>query len=255
MPSVYYGQNSDLNLVSQTHGRFTLAFVESLEADVQHTNKRLYFFNNKTALAISIFEGAQGRFGFLATDEKYLLAAIGDISPSGSGSNGVINNDPGAYYPFDILSEVKNEAGTIEKGMLVLGCRVAGIPSSMAPREEQHGTCNYIANTKYEIQGGGIQYARFISSAPAYSTADDIAISGTGPFSGTLAHSATEINIINNSTYRTYLAIKKNGSDISNNTGTDLSGFSITADQVVFPTGAFANTTDVWEIYTAYTPS
>jgi len=91
--SIFYGQNAELDIVSLSHGKFALGFNEQFDVDVSMTNKRLYFFNKKESLALSIFEGVSGRFGFLNTTENYFRAAVMDISPSSS----MTNDDPGAY--------------------------------------------------------------------------------------------------------------------------------------------------------------
>ena len=97
MANIYYGQNSQFEIVSKTHGRYSLGYIESFEVDASQTNKRLYFFNKKEAMAIAVFEGVSGRFGFLDTEEKYYTAALLDVDPTA----GIINDDPAAYNAFN----------------------------------------------------------------------------------------------------------------------------------------------------------
>ena len=250
MPSIYFGQNSPFDIVSRSHGRLSLGYAESFEVDASQTNKRLYFFNRKEALAISIFDGVSGRFGFLDTEEKYYVAALLDVSPSAT----IINDDPGAYNAFNLILNIKNEQGIIENGIFVKGCRLAGAPETLSPRDEQHITPSYIGATRYKCKGGAIGYTRFVGSAPAYHTADDVAISGTGPHSGTLAETAVSVNITNSTTTRTYLAVFKDGNDITND-AQQMVGFSVSGTQAIFPSGAFTATTSVWEVYTTYIDS
>lgn len=248
MPEVYYGQNSSFSIISKTHGKVEMGFNEQFDVDVSLANKRLYFFNKKEALSLSVFEGVSGRFGYLETEEKYYQAAVMDVTPSST----MLNDDPSAYQEFGILLNCKNEAGTINNAIYVKGCRITSSPASMTPREEQHSTCSYIGATRFIIKGGGIKYTRFVGSAPAYRTTDDVTISGTGPISGTLTASATAVNIENSSTTRTYLAVYRNGTDVTKDTAY-ITGFSVSGTQVVFPSGTFG-TTDVWETFTPYKP-
>lgn len=261
MSSVYYGQNSEFIAVSKSHGPYSLGFVESFDVDVSHTNKRLYFFGKKEALTVSIFEGVSGRFGFLETEEKYLAAAIMDIDPS---TFTVINDDPSAYYEFNLVLNVKNEEGIIENGMFIKGCRVTGLPESLAPREEQHGNISYIGATRYKMKGGAIQYSRIVSTSPAYTTTGDIVAaelspvsSPPGPAVASLVHVPISVNIENNTTSRMYLAIYKNGKDITKDT-VAMANVSIPVPSGSPLTGTVEISnmaaTDVYDIYTVYKP-
>lgn len=254
MANIYYGVNSEFIVISKTHGKYSLGFVENFEVDVSHTNKRLFFFNKKEALAISVFEGVSGRFGFLETEEKYLVSALMDIDPS---TITIPNDDPSAYNEFNVILNVKNESGVIEHGVFVKGCRISGLPETLAPREEQHGTCAYIAATRYKLKGGGIQYSRIVSSAPAYSTADDIEIVSSPTKYADLVTTAIDVNIENSITTRKYLAVYKNGTDITKN-ATEMAklsfgtGGSPLTTRITFTEFA---TTDVYDIYTPYNPA
>lgn len=252
MPNIYYGVNTEFNLVSKSHGRKELEFNEQFDIDVGLANKRLWFFNKKEALALSVFEGVSGRFGYLETESKDVSSVLQDVASSAT----VVNDDPSSYQEFHIYLNCKNEAGVIEQGTFVKGCRVTSAPESITPKEEQHNQVSYIGAIRYKIKGAGIQYTRFVSSAPPFASADDITISGTGPFTGTLAHSATSVNIETPTATRTYLAVYRNGTDVTKQatyTGS-ATDFSVSGTTVIIPSGTF-DTTDVWELYTAYVPA
>jgi len=255
MPDVFYGQNSNFDMISRTHGRKTLGFVESFEIDVSHSNKRLYFFGKKEAFALSIFEGVSGRFGYLATDEKFLTALLMDVNPDAA----VVNDDPAAYQEFRLRLNINNEQGILSEGVLVKGCRVAGNPTSLAPREERHGQLSYIGATRYSISGGGILYSRIVRTPPAFSTPDDIVladVAAPAPYVAALAQEAELVNIADPATTRNWLAIYKNGDDISYN-ATAMTGITVTTvlgvTSMSIPNDSFA-TTDVYEIFTVYKP-
>lgn len=257
MANLYFGQNSDFMLVSKSHGPYTLGFVESFDVDVSHTNKKLFFFGKKEALTVSVFEGVSGRFGFLETEEKYLVSGIMDINPT---TLTVINDDPSAYYEFNLILNQKNEEGVIENGLFVKGCRVTGLPESVAPREEQHGNISYIGATRYKMKGGAIQYSRIVSTSPAYTTTGDIVVveasPGPGPYVATLPQVPVAVNIENNTTTRLYLAVYKNGKDITKDA-------ALMANVVVAVSGSpdvgtvtitTMAATDVYDVYTVYKP-
>jgi hypothetical protein len=252
MANLYYGVNTAFNLVSKSHGRKELEFNEQFDIDVGLANKRLWFFNKKEALALSVFEGVSGRFGYLETESKDVSSVLQDVASSST----VVNDDPSSYQEFQIYLNYKNEAGVIEQGTFVKGCRVTSAPEAISPKEEQHNQVSYIGAIRYKIKGAGIQYTRFVSSAPAVTTADDVAVSGSDDISGTLPYSATSINVTTPTTTRTYLAVYRNGTDVTTNatyTGS-ATAFSVSGTAVVFPSGTFG-TTDVWELYTAYVPA
>lgn len=253
MSNLYFGQNSDFEIVSLRHGSYLLGFVEGFDVDVQHTNKKLFFFGKKEALTVSIFEGVSGRFGFLETEERYLVSAVMDVDPT---TLDVINDDPSAYYPFNLILNVKNEEGIIENGIFVKGCRVTGLPESIAPREEQHGNISYIGATRYKIKGGGILHSRIVGSAPVFSTTKDIAVvppvaPATTPFVATLTEDFVQVNIENNTTKRKYLAVYKNGNDITKDPA-QMANLTFGALNTI-DFAAFA-ATDVYDIYTVFKP-
>lgn len=253
MPNIYTGQNSSLEIISKTHGKITTEWTEQFDLDISLTNKKLPFFGKKDLLAISVFDGVSGRFGYLETEDKKVMSAFMDVSPSAT----LVNDDPSAYVEFQMLMNSKNESGVVEQGTFIKGCRITSAPESMAPREEQHVQASYIGGTRYKVKGGGIKYTRFVGSSTAYATADDVQTSGTtGLISGTLAVSATAVNIENASTTRPYLAVYRNGLDVTKNDTYTASatGFSVTGTAVVFPSST-TYATDVWELYTPYVPA
>ena len=251
-PSIYYGVNSSLEIISRTHGRVTTEFTEQFDVDISLTSKRLYFFSNKACLPLSIFDSVSGRFGYLETADKKVSAAFMDITPSAT----IVNDDPSAYQAFCLIMNSKNEAGVVEQGTFIKDCRINSAPESMAPREEQHVQVSYIGGIRYKLKGGGVQYTRFIGASASYLTADDVTVSGSGPISGTLPLSATSVNIEDAATTRTYLAVYRNGVDVTKNTTYTGTGtaFSVSGTAVVFPSGTFG-ATDVWDLYTAYVPA
>lgn len=321
---IFFGQNTSFELVSQTHGRKRLKFVESFEVDPSHTNKRLWFFNSKEMLPVSIYEGASGSFGYLETEEKYFLAMVMDQDPNAL----MLNDDPGAYLEFCMLLNSRDERGKQRNGILVKGARIAGVPESMAPREEQHSRCGFLAKTRYKIKNGGILYTRILGATPAgtvFSTPDDIKavvtytdVAGAGTVSSStttvtgvgtafltgavpgdtilaggqrltiatvdsdtsltttaaaspalsaatytfsapptcvaaLPQLPSEVNIFDATTKRNWLAVYKNGIDMTQEAIDNPGLFSVTSTptgKVVFPTELSA--TDVWEFYIPY---
>lgn len=253
MADIFFGQNTSFDLISQTHGRKRLKFVESFEVDPSHSNKRLYFFNTKESLAISIFEGVNGNFGYLETEEIFFLAMVMDQDPTLV----VINDDPGAYLEFCLLLNSRNERGNQRNSILVKGARIAGVPESMSPREEQHSRVGFIGRTRYKIKGGGIMYLRILAAVPdpsIFATPDDVNFTGasyafsTAPFA---------VNIYDAVTTRTWLAAYKNGEDMTQAAIDDPSLFSVNivagppdTGEIVLPAAPAA--TDVWEFYIPY---
>lgn len=174
MTNIYYGQNAELSLISQSHGRFSLGYCESFEVEPQHTQKKLFFFNKKEGLPISILEGGAGRFGYLESEEMFILGTLLDKNVR---NMDVINDEPAAYQEFQIILNAKNNMGVLDMGVLVKRCRAAGNPAAMTPRDEQHGTFGFQAATRYLVKGAGIGYARITHATPAGSvtvTDDDI---------------------------------------------------------------------------------
>lgn len=254
MADIFYGQNTSFDLVSQTHGRKRLKFVETFEVDPSHSNKRLYFFNTKESLAISIFEGVNGNFGYLETEETYFLAMVMDQDPSLD----IINDDPGAYLEFNILLNSRNERGNQRNSIFVKGCRIAGVPESMAPREEQHSRVGFIGKTRYKIKGGGIMYLRVLAQTPdssVFTTVDDAHFDATGKL--VLSQAPANVNIVDAVTTRTWLAAYKNGQDLTQEAIDDPSLFSVNivagppdTGEIVLPAAPAA--TDVWEFFIPY---
>ena len=255
MPSIYYGQNAEFDIIAFTRGRQALGFVESFEIDVSHTNKRLYFFNKKEAFAVSIFEGVSGRFGFLDTEEKLLMASLMNVTALPSG--GIVNDDPGAYLEFRILLNLRNELGVVQNGIFVKGCRISGNPESIAPREEQHGQVSYIGSTRYKMKGGGVLYTRVVRT-PTFTTTDDVTATGglaspLTPWTATLTKSAVSVNINDPITTRSYLAIYKNGNDITADTAA-MTGITVSGTTVSIPYASMG-ATDLYEFFTPYKPA
>lgn len=257
MADIFTGQNTSFDLVSQTHGRKRLKFVETFEVDPSHSNKRLYFFNSKESLAISIFEGVNGSFGYLETEESYFLAMVMDQDPSLA----IINDDPGAYLEFNILLNSRNERGNQRNAILVKGCRIAGVPESLSPREEQHSRVGFIGKTRYKIKGGGIMYLRILAATPdsaVFTTSEDVNFDATGTYA--FSQAPANVNIYDALTTRTWLAAYKNGEDITQLAVDDPSLFSVNivagspdTGEIVLPSAPAA--TDVWEFFIPYQTS
>ena len=248
MPDIFFGQNAEFKLISKSHGAFSLGFVESFEVDPSHANKRLYFFNKKEALPITIFEGVNGRFGYLETEERLFLAAVMDVDPSSD----MINDDPSAYIDFHGLLNCRNEYGVIKNGIFVKMMRISGVPESMTPREEQHSQVGFIGSTRYKVKGGGILYSRVLAATPdpsVYLSPDDTNFDGTGKV--TLTKLPVSINIKDRITTRPWLAIYKNGEDqtLSQETNPTITFDTLTG---VVDLGAAPLATDVWEFYTPF---
>ncbi len=251
MPNIIFGQNTSFDLISATHGRKRLKFIESFDVDPSHNNKRLWFFNSKEMLPISIFEGCSGSFGFLETEEKFFLAMIMDQDPNLD----VINDDPGAYLEFHALLNSRSERGKQINAIFVKGMRIAGTPESLAPKEEQHSRVGFLAKTRYKIKGGGILYVRALALVPdaaVFLTPDDINFDAAGV--AVIPEVPQEINIFDQQTKRTWLAVTKNGEDYTqeeiDNPGAfvvnDIAGIG-TITLAVAPAD-----TDVWEFYIPY---
>lgn len=254
MADIFFGQNTSFELISRTHGKRKLKFVEAFEVDPAHTNKKLYFFNTKEMLAISIFEGCNGNFGYLETEEKYFLSMIMDQDPTAE----VINDDPGAYLPFQILLNSRNEVGRQRNGIFVKGARIAGVPESLAPREEQHSRVGFIAATRYKIKGGGFYHARVLAATPAGTVfqvpADDLNFDATGLVSLPAAFVPHDINIYDAVTKRNWVAVFKNGDDVTQEAIDNPGMFTVSVvggvGQIQLPAAPAA--ADVWEFIIPY---
>ena len=240
MSILLYGQNTEVDILSLNHGRFQMGFNEQFDVDVGLTNKQLWFFNKTQSLAIAVFNNVSGRFGFLNTDEVNVHAALQDVSPSAT----MINDDPSAYKEFHLLLNARDESGVTQEGIFVKGARITSAPSSMTPHDEQHTQTSYIGATRYLVQGGGLKYYRIVGTSPAYRTVDDIAASGSGPYTATLPVSATAVNIGNAGASQAYLHLYYNAKDYFFNVPT---GFSVSGSTVTIPSGMLAST-DVWDI-------
>lgn len=252
MADLFFGQNTSFDLISQSHGRKRLKFVESFEVDPSHTNKRLWFFNSKEMLPVTIYEGCSGSFGYLETEEKFFLAMVMDQDPDRQ----IINDDPGAYLEFSILLNSRNERGKQSNAILVKGARISGSPESLAPREEQHSRVGFLAKTRYKIKNGGIMYARILGATPAvdvFRTPEDILVDGTGLLA-TLPQLPADVNIFDPSTSRNWLAVYKNGQDISQLSIDNPGDFSVDVNagvgEVSFASPVAAG--DVWEFFIPY---
>ncbi len=254
---IFFGQNTSFQLISRTHGTKKLKFVEAFEVDPTHTNKRLWFFNTKEALAISIFEGVNGSFGYLETQEKSFLAMIMDQDPNVD----ISNDDPGAYLEFHILLNSRNEVGKQRNAIFVKGCRIAGVPESLAPKEEQHSRVSYIGATRYKVKGGGIMYVRALAAVPdvsVFATPEDSNFDVAGVL--TLPLNPANVNIYDPVTKRPWLAAFKNGMDMTQEAIDDPTIFNVdigdpTATPVVPPTITLPSAplaTDVWEFILPY---
>jgi hypothetical protein len=252
MADLYFGQNTAFDLISTSHGRKRLKFVESFEVDPSHTNKRLWFFNSKEMLPVSIYEGVSGSFGYLETEEKYFLAMVMDQDPA----RVIINDDPGAYLEFSMLLNSRNERGVQRNAIFVKGARISGVPESLAPREEQHSRVGFLAKTRYKIKNGGIAYVRILAETPdplVFTTPDDILYDNLAG-KATLAQLPADVNIFDPLTERNWLAVYKNGLDISqesiDNPGAFSVGNTLGVGEIMFATPPAA--TDVWEFYIPY---
>ena len=251
MADLFFGQNTSFDLISQTHGRKRLKFVESFEVDPSHTNKRLWFFNSKEMLPITIFEGCSGSFGYLETEEKFFLAMVMDQDPERQ----IINDDPGAYLEFCMLLNSRTEQGKQRNAIFVKGARISGSPESIAPREEQHSRVSYLAKTRYKIKNGGIIYCRVLNAVPdasIFRTPDDILCDATGL--AILPKVPADVNIYNATTERNWLAAYKNGSDFTQEAIDNPGAFSVNVNTGVgeIQFAAAPAATDVWEFYIPY---
>lgn len=255
MPDIFFGQNTSFDLISKTHGRKRLKFVEAFEVDPSHTNKRLWFFNSKEALAISIFEGINGSYGYLETEEKFFLAMVMDQDPDLD----VINDDPGAYLAYNILLNSRNESGKQRNAIFAKGCRIAGVPESMAPREEQHSRVSFIGSTRYKLKGGGIAYYRVLAATPdpsVFETDDDLNFDASGVVD--IPDLPASINIYDPTTFRKWFAAYKNGEDQTQACIDDPTLFTVNivagppiTQNIALGAGA-PLATDVWEFYIPY---
>lgn len=251
MPNIIFGQNTSFDLISQTHGRKRLKFVESFEVDPSLNNKRLWFFNSKEMLPVSIFEGASGSFGYLETEEKYFLAMVMDQDPNLD----VINDDPGAYLEFSALLNSRSERGKQINAIFVKGMRITGSPESLAPKEEQHSRVGYLAKTRYKLKGGGILYVRVLAASPdaaVFTTPEDLNFDASGV--ATIPEVPQDINIFDQSTKRTWFAAYKNGEDYTQEE-IDNPGAFVVADVSGVGTitlAAAPAATDVWEFFIPY---
>ena len=253
MPDIFFGQNTSFQLISRSHGTKRLKFVESFEVDPSHVNKRLWFFNSKEALAISIFEGISGNFGYLETEEKFFLAMVMDQDPALE----VMNDDPGAFLEFGILLNSRNELGEQRNAIYAKGCRIAGVPESLTPREEQHSRVGFIGSTRYKIKGGGILYVRALAAVPdpsVFTTPEDQNFDAGGVLA--LTTTPFNVNIYDRNTTRTWLAAYKNGEDV---TQAHIDGdvtFDVTIDAPgpggTIDLGGAPLATDVWEFFIPY---
>lgn len=252
MTNLYYGQNAEFSLVSRSHGRFELGYCESMEIEPQHTQKKLYFFNKKEGLPVSILEGASGRFGYLESEELHILGVLMNINTR---TKTVIVDEPAAYQEFHVILNAKSDTGVLDLGILAKRCRAAGNPASMTPRDEQHGSFGYQAATRYVVKGAGIAYDRILSATPDASLtqldSDLHFVDGTaGPpatsASVTLSHTPELINIEAVTTTRYYFYVLKNGSEVK-------TGFTIDPVTNKFELSPGVNpATDVWEVFYAY---
>lgn len=252
MADLYFGMNTSFDLISQTHGRRRLKFVENFEVDPSHTQKRLWFFNTKEMLPVTIFEGVSGSFGYLETEEKYFLAMVMDQDPM----RAVMNDDPGAYLEFCMLLNSRNERGVQRQGIFVKGARIAGNPESQAPREEQHSRVGFLARTRYKVKNGGIAYMRILGETPdptVYRTDDDLLYDETAG-NVILPNLPADVNIVDPHTERNWLAVYKNGHDISQESIDSTPEFVVNntlgTGEISFITPPAP--TDVWEFYIPY---
>lgn len=251
MADLFFGQNTSFDLISQTHGRNRLKFVESFEVDPSHTNKRLWFFNSKEMLPVTIYEGASGSFGYLETEENLFLASVLDQDPTAR----MINDDPGAYVEFCALLNSRNERGKQRNAVFVKGMRITGAPESLAPREEQHSRVGFLAKTRYKVKHGGIMYVRILGAVPdptVFRTPDDILSDATGL--ATLPQVPEDVNIFDATTQRNWLAVYKNGYDVTqlsiDNPTTFAVNNTLGVGEIQFAAPLAA--TDVWEFYIPY---
>lgn len=252
MTNIYFGQNAELSLISRSHGRFSLGYCESFEVEPQHTQKKLYFFNKKEALPISILEGGAGRFGYLESEELYILGTLLDKNVR---EMDVINDDPAAYQEFHLMMNAKNQFGVLDMGVLVKRAKAAGNPSGMTPRDEQHGTFGFQCATRYLIKGAAIGYARILQSTPdplLTTTDDDVTAAQAAPgdpWIADLPSTPVMINIEDAKTERLYFYVLKNGDEVK-------TGFTVTdapTPQISIPEAEFA-AGDVYELFYAYKP-
>lgn len=257
MADLYFGQNTSFDIISRTHGRQRMRFVEAFETDPSHTNKRLWFFNSKEMLPVTIYEGVSGSFGYLETEEKNYLAMVMDQDPARQ----MINDDPGAYQEFCMLLNSRNEMGKQRNAIFVKGARISGAPESLAPREEQHSRVGYLAKTRYKIKSGGIAYVRILAPVPdlgVYRTQDDIlSVNDAAPATtarATLLQLPEDVNIFDPVTERNWLAAYKNGVDVTqytiDNPGAFVVSNTLGVGEVIFAEPLAA--TDVWEFYIPY---
>ena len=212
MAKLFFGQNTSFDLISQTHGRKRLKFVENFEVDPSHQNKRLWFFNTKEMLPVAIFEGVSGNFGYLETEEKFFLSMVMDQDPAKE----IINDDPGAYMEFHALLNSRDERGIQSNAIFVKGMRISGAPESLAPKEEQHSRIGFLAKTRYKLKGGGFAYYRILSATPdasVFTTSEDLHFDASG--SVTIPVLPADVNIYDSETTRTWIASMKNGSDMT----------------------------------------
>ena len=248
MADLYFGQNCEFALVSRDYGLKRLKFVEGWECGPEHINRRLWFFDAKEAVIVSIFEGISGSFNYLATEEKYFLYMVMNQNPN----RDIVLDDPGSYVAFNALLNARDEFGVFKRATFVKTMKIAGNPETMQPREEQRSRVGYIAATRYSLLGGTIQYVRVLAPVPdaaVFRTQEDVLTD--------VAHAVTldfipaEINIINPSTFRDYIAVYKNGVDLSAAVQIAPPGtyFTIAGDTITFPNALAPQ--DIWEFYLA----
>lgn len=248
MADLFFGQNCSFALVSRDYGLKKLKFVEGWECGPEHINRRLWFFDSKEAVVVSIFEGISGSFNYLATEEKFFLSMVMNQNPT----RDIILDDPGSYVGFNAILNARDEFGIAKRATFVKTMKIAGNPETMQPREEQRSRVGYIAATRYGVLGGTVEYIRALAPVPAESvfrTPEDELTNVSHQI--TLDFEAAEVNIVNPNTYRNYLAAYKNGIDMTVAIEAALPGtyFTLVGDTITFPAALSAG--DIWEFYLA----
>jgi hypothetical protein len=239
------GKRTPVDVVSYSHGRQTLPWVQSLNITPNGSAESYGQFGSDDAvLVVGSFTDADVAMEVLVSDQKQLAAALMDVNPAGE----IVTLDVAQSKPVTILATYKGVAD---------GTKIVGsvfVPSAVlsgAPVTEDLTTPAKVAFAfKGKLMrlpiGAKILYTRARGSAFAgFQTTEDKVFAGVGPYTVTLDQSAETWEAAGGASTLNYLAVFKDGSMVDTGFTVVTTTFTVTEDP---------STTHVWEVFTLYTP-
>lgn len=241
------GKRTPVDMVSYTHGRQTLPWVQSLNITPNGTSESYGQFGSDDAvIVVNSFMDADLALEVLVSDQKQLEAMLMDVDPAGD----AIVLNPGTARPVSIFAQYNGivDGNDVIGSVFVPNAVLTGMPSTEDLTTPAKVTYNLKGKFLRKVTDAKIEYSRCVLPGfTGFATAEDKPFVGAGPYTVAMTNVVLVYEEAGGATTKNYLCVMLNGVPID-------TGFSIVTALGVSTltyTGTLA-VTDVLEVFTIY---